>query len=368
MSGPLAGVRVLDLSRLLPGPACTWMLQGLGAAVDRVEAPVGGDFARHVPPFVDGVGAYFASISRGKRSLALDLRRPEAIEALLAILPAYDVVVEGFKPGVLEAMGLAPERMLARRPGLVVARLSGYGQTGPWRDRPGHDVNYVGLAGGILPSGHDEHGPVVPFAQNADLGGAMAAAMGIAAALFDRERTGRGRVLDVSLTEAVLTMLAPQVTGFSAEGRDPTPGGEVLSGGLPVYGTYACADGRWLTVGALEPKFRMALAGKVGAVERPDLAAAFRTRPRDAWVALLEDACTGPALAISELADHPQLRDRGAVLRAGRTTWVRPVLADAIVDGPVPGLGEHTEIVLAEGGLSADAIARLRAAGALGPA
>jgi alpha-methylacyl-CoA racemase len=358
----LEGVRVLDLSRLLPGPACTWYLQGMGAAVDRVETPGAGDFTRHIPPFVDGAGAYFAAVSRGKRSLAIDLRNPAAAGVLRRLLARYDVLVEGFKPGVMEQMGLAPEDLLREHPRLVIARLSGYGQTGPWRDRPGHDLNYVGLTGALAAAPVGEHRPGPKPVHVAALGGALVAATGIAAALYARERTGQGRILDVSLTEAALSFMAPHVVAFSAENREPIPGGEVLSGGFPVYGTYRCADGKWLTVGAVEPKFQAAVAAATGAVGRSDLAAAFARRTRDEWVEVLADACSGPALGLLELADHPQLASRSAVDRIGKTTWVRPPFASSPLDGPVPAVGEHTDAILEEGGFSQAERAALREA------
>lgn len=364
--GPLADVRILDLSRLLPGPACTWYLQGMGARVDRVESPGVGDFTRHIPPYVDGTGAYFAAVSRGKRSLALDLRKPGAASLVQRLLARYDVLVEGFKPGVLEAMGLDPAELLERHPKLVIARLSGFGQTGPWRDRPAHDLNYVGLTGSLAAAAEGPHGPAVPPVQVADLGGALIAATGIAAALYGRERTGRGRVLDVSLTEAALSFMAPHVVAFTAEGREPIAGGEVLSGGFPMYGVYRCADGRWLTVGAVEPKFQNAVASTVGAFGRDDLRAAFLTRPRDEWVELLAQACVGPVLAFAELAEHPQLRDRGAVARLGETTWVRPPLADEPLHGAVPGIGQHTDEILDEAGVDEGERLGLREAGLFG--
>lgn len=361
--GPLEGVRVLDLSRLLPGPACTAWLAGMGAAVDRVEPPGRGDFARHVPPFVDGYGAYFAATSAGKRSLAVDLWHAEGPPLIARLLERYDVLVEGFKPGVMEQMGLGPEVLLARYPRLVIARLSGFGQTGPWRDRPGHDVNYVGLTGwlGLTARGPDG-GVALPAAQAADTGGALAAAAGIAAALFARERTGHGRVLDVSLTEAALWMMGPVVTGATAQGQDPAPGTTIFNGGLPVYGTFECADGLWLTLGALEPKFQAALAAETRVLpsDRADLAAVFSTRTRADWLERLEQVCVGELLQPSELADHPQLAARGAAVRIRGTTWVRPPLGEIPAEGRCPALGEHTDEILREAGLSPEA---LRAAG-----
>lgn len=360
--GMLEGVRVLDLSRLVPGPACTWYLQGMGASVDRVEPPGAGDFTRHVPPFVDGVGSLFAALGRGKRSLALDLRKPAAVAALRAMLPRYDVLVEGFKPGVMEAMGLDPAELLARYPRLIVARISGYGQTGPWRDRPGHDLNFMGLSGALALAAPGPAGHAPLPVQIADLAGAQVAASGICAALFARERSGSGRVLDISLAEAALSFMSIWVPGATAEGRDPEPGKGILHGGVPLYGTYRCADGAWLTLGALEPKFQAALTAHTGGVSRSELEAAFATRPRDAWIADLAEACTSEVLGPNGLHEHPQLRERGAVVRLGQTTWVCPPFG-AVVDEPLPRVGEHTDAILGEAGIDA---AALRATGAAG--
>ncbi|MFT4625309.1 MAG: alpha-methylacyl-CoA racemase [Myxococcota bacterium] len=366
--GPLDGVKVLDLSRLLPGPACTWMLHGLGASVDRVETPGRGDFARHIPPFVDGVGVYFACVSRGKRSIAIDLRAPGGPDLVRDLVGRYDVLVEGFRPGVMEAMGLDPVLLVEENPGLVVARLSGFGQAGGWQDRVGHDINYVGVAGLLSAAAHDANGPALPPVQVADFGGASVAAMGIAAALFEREReraAGRsgGRVLDVSLAEAALVPMAPLVLSCTADGRPPVPGGEVLTGALPIYGCYACADGKWITVGALEPKFQAELVRATGGLDREHLASVFRTATRDEWVERLSGACVGPVLMPDELAGHSAFAGRGAVERLGSTTWVRAPFATGPA-GSLPALGEHTEAVLSEAGL-ADRIAGAREAGVI---
>lgn len=361
--GRLDGVRVLDLSRLLPGPAATAWLAGQGAVVDRVETPGRGDFARHIPPFVDGVGAYFAATSRGKRSLAVDLRHDEGPALLRALVPHYDVLVEGFRPGVMEAMGLGPDALHALHPGLVVARLSGFGQTGPWAQRPGHDVNYLGLAGALDGVAPGPNGLPIPWVQVADQAGALVAAAGIASALYARERTGRGDVLDISLTEAALWFANPAILGETGEGG-PTPRGQhILSGGLPMYGTYACADGRWITLGALEPKFQARLATAVdGDLGAEALRAAFAAKPRDAWVEALAEACVGPVLSPAELADHPQHTARQAVRQLGASSWVRPPLGD-LPEGAPPALGADSDEVLADAGLD---VARWRANGVLG--
>lgn len=363
---PLDGVRVLDLSRLLPGPACTWYLSGLGAAVDRVEPPTGGDPARAVPPLIQGEGAFFASMNAGDRSLALDLRHREGPAVLQRLLPQYDVLVEGFRPGVLEAVGLDPATLRARFPTLIVARLSGYGQTGPWSQRPGHDLNYQGLAGAVIQGGLTDRRPHVPGVQAADLGGAMSAALGIAAALYERGRTGLGQILDVSLTEAALSMVAPHVAIATAGGEPTAPGGGMLAGALPVYDTYRCSDGRWITVGALEPRFQRALLREVGSLDRDALRAAFAARPRDEWVERLADGCVGPVLDPMEIGEHPHLSAREAVEEVGGVHFVRPPFAPRDrARGPVPRLGEHTEAILTEAGLDRAEIAALRAAEAI---
>ncbi len=371
MSAPLEGIRVLDLSRLLPGPACTWALRGLGATVDRVEPPGRGDYARHLPPFVHGVGVYFAATSIGKRSLALALRHPSAAGVLRRLLTHYDVLVEGFRPGVLEAMGLEPAGLVATYPGLVVARLSGYGQTGPWSQRPGHDINYVGMTGLLAGVGQASAGPVLPPTQIADLSGALVAAMGIAAALFERERARArgaegGRVLDISLTEAALATAAPTILAATAARRDPTPGGEPLTGGLPVYRCYRCADGRWLTIGALEPKFHAALLAAGLPLDEGGLAETIATAPRDHWESLLAGACVGPVLAPTEVAGHPLHRQRGAVTEVDGATWVRPPLGQpGSATGPLPGIGEHSHVILTEAGFEQSEIEALVASGAV---
>ena len=358
--GPLADVRVLDLSRLLPGPACTWYLQGMGAQVDRVEALGRGDFSRQLPPHINGVGSLFAAMSRGKRSLAVDLRHDEGTAIVRRLVKNYHVLVEGFKPGVMENMGLDPVILLKEQPKLVVARLSGFGQTGPWRDRPGHDVNYIGLSGQLQGLAEESSGRVMPVVQVADLGGALVAAMGISAALFECERNGVGRILDVSLTEAALSFMAPHIPGICVSGRPQIPGGEILSGGHSTYGNYRCADDKIITLGALEPKFMQVLFGVTTKTDKKSLGEIFLTKTRDEWVELLPDACVAPSLTIDELAEHPQHAARNAVFRQDNTAWVTPPFGPGTTTGKVPKLGEDTDTILIDGGFSAAEIASLR--------
>lgn len=363
--GCLDDVRVLDLSRLLPGPACTAWLAGQGARVDRVETPGRGDFARHIPPFVGGVGAYFAATAPGKRHLAVNLRRPEGVQLIREILPSYDVLVEGFKPRVIEAMGLAPDDLLRLKPSLVIARLSGFGQSGPYADRPGHDLNYLGLTGMVDGMARMPDGRVAPPPfQLADMAGALVAAAGIASALVRAARTGEGGVVDVSLTEAALWCAGPPLLAATAEGIDPEPHALPLDGGLPVYGTYRCADGKWLTVGALEPRFQQALAEGLGDEASTPWEDLFASQPRDEWVDRLASACVGPALRPSEVASDPHLHARDAVRRMGPATFVRPAAGDwPSMGGAPPKVGAHTDEVLQGAGVPRARVEALREQG-----
>lgn len=355
---PLAGVRVLDLSRLLPGPYCTWTLAALGAEVIRVEPPTGGDYTRELPPVIDGHGVFFAAINRGKRSVTLDLRREEGREVFLALLKTADVLVEGFKPGVLAEIGLDPARLREEHPRLITCSITGYGQTGPLALEPGHDLNYQGYAGIIAAAG----GEGAPWpVQVADLaGGAQSAALAIVAALLGRATHGRGATLDCSMTEGAMALLAPHLATALAESRDLSPGGELLTGGYSAYRSYPCADGGWITVAPLEPKFMARLVGILSALREDGealdtseegLRALFLTRPRDEWVTLLRGACVGPALTAQELPSHPQHVARGAF---------EPVLGLPMVRAPfpwaqsaeVPRLGEGNRTILGALGLS----------------
>jgi alpha-methylacyl-CoA racemase len=355
----LDGIRILDLSRYLPGPACTWQLHGLGAQVDRVEPSRTGDPARHLPPMVNGTGALFASMSSGKRSLALDFRHPEARETLLSLASGYDVWVEGFRPGTLEAMGLHPAALFERNPGLILARISAYGQVGPWWNEPGHDLNFAGLSGitGAMAE------PTVLPVQIADFAGAYVAATTICAALVERARTGRGKVLDIALSEAALAFMAPHVLAASVQGGDPKPAGELLNGGWPLYGVYRCSDGEYVTLAAVEPKFQAMLAEWTGgAVDRAALEQMFATAPRDVWVQRCGAACVAPVLRITEVGHHPAFSGRGAAEAAAGAMWVRPPLGRTVEEA-VPSLGEHTDAILREAGYSEERLRELRTAG-----
>ena len=265
---PLAGVRVLDLTRLLPGGFCTLLLADLGAAVVKVEDPQGGDYSRLMPPFTPtGVGAVYAGLNRGKRSVILDLKRAEDRDLFLRLAERADVVVESFRPGVMDRLGVGAATLLARNPRLVYCALTGYGQTGPLRDVVGHDINYIGTAGLLDLNGPADGPPVVPGAQLADLSGALVATLGILAALLRRAGTGQGGVVDTSMTEAAFALLSLPWTEFAGAGEAARRGAHILSGGWACYNVYQAADGRSLALGCLEPKFWAAFCQMV---EQPD--------------------------------------------------------------------------------------------------
>jgi crotonobetainyl-CoA:carnitine CoA-transferase CaiB-like acyl-CoA transferase len=357
----LDGIRVIDLSRLLPGPMCTWYLAGMGATVVKVEEPGKGDYLRFSPPYCsDGQGAWFSSVNSGKRSVALDLKRPVHVEALHALLEEADVLVESFRPGVMARLGLAPELLTERYPRLVICSITGFGQDGPFADLPGHDLGYMAVTGGLSLGTRRDGVPDLPGLQVADTaGGALMAAFRICAALLERERTGRGSWLDVAMTDGVLSLVAPAFAGMAASGELPAPGGEPLSGGAPNYGLYRCKDGGVIALAALEPKFWMSLCASIGQdvpMDPEEIAALIATRDRDEWADLLGPACVNAMLEISEVAEHPHHQARGMFVGEGMDLRVRPPFPGGAecASQPAPQLGAHTVEELAHVGFDAD--------------
>lgn len=375
----LGDLLVLDLTRHLPGPYATQLLADLGARVIKVEAPPAGDPTRVVPPLDErGVSAAFRALNQGKRSLALDLKRPEAVELLRRLCARVDVLVEGFRPGVLARLGLDPQALQVEHPRLVGCSITGYGLSGPYVDRPGHDLNYQSYAGALWVTVDRDGRPVLPGVQQGDLSAAWAATCGILAALHERERTGRGRWVDACMLDALVSAQALHL-GPHRAGARTAPGELPLSGGIPSYGLFRCADQRWVALGALEPKFFQVFCAAIDRPEwadrqfdaslRAELEALFLTRPRDEWRFILEDAgcCLSPVLDYDELQEDPQVVARG-LLPADRpvASPVRflPPLPPA-AGAPFPTrVGEHSGAVLRdELGLGPDEIAALFARG-----
>lgn len=356
----LSGVRVLDLSRLLPGPFATWLLQAHGAEVVKLEDPRGGDYLRWIPPFDGALGAMFTALNRDKRSVTLDLRQPEGQRALRALLPRFDVVLESFRPGVLGRFGLDFGTLHERHPGLVLASLTGFGQTGAWASQPGHDVNFQGLAGLLAPAARADGVPSLPALPVADLaGGALMAAFTITAALLQRERTGAGARLDLSMTDGAAALLYPFVATTLAAPSPPAPGADMLTGGQPCYGVYRCSDERLITLAALEPQFLKLLFEATGLGPAPPskdaLVEIFATQPRDHWVELLAPACVAPLLELEELLEGSLVASRGVLGRGDHGLWACPP-EGLPAKGPAPALGAHSRGELEAAGLDFDAL------------
>ena len=354
---PLTGVRILDLTRLLPGAFCTQLLADMGADVIKIEEPGSGDYMRWTPPLVStsegapGQSALFIALNRNKRSVALDLKTERGHEALLRLTDTAHVLVEGNRPGVMTRLGLGWDVLHARNPRLVMCSITGYGQTGPFAQRAGHDLNYAAIAGVLGLSG-ERGGPPLPLpVQVADIGGGgLQPAAAILAALVAVERGGQGRHLDISMTDGTVGWLSLAFAA-SAAGEPVGRGDQRLAGRYPCYRVYACKDGGYYSVAALEPKF---WAGLCAALERPDLvdeqfseeasvqdavADVFAARTRAEWEKRLAtvDACCEPVLDLDEVASHPQIAARG--------------LFERMQAGRAPALGEHTDELLREIGL-----------------
>ena len=371
MSQPLSGVRVVDLTRLLPGAFATLMLAELGAEVIKVEDPAGGDPMRRLPPLLDGRGLYDLLLNRGKKSVALDLRTPAGREAIGRLIDRADVVVESFRPGAARRLGVSAEQVRARCPDVVHCAITGYGQTGPYTERPGHDLNYVALSGMLAA---DRPEPLsLPRMFIADVGGgAMHAVVGILAALFARERQGEGASLDISMHEAALYWV------MLPAARELVESAARAAGDLPTFGRHACynvyrtADGERVALGALEPKFWHAFCSAVGRGDLvgrhlsdeadqaqliEEVAGIFAGRTRQEWVAFFSshDVCLTPVNSPVEALADPHVIARGAVTAAAAAGGARalkpPFLAQRADLSPAPDLGEHNDEILGEADL-----------------
>jgi alpha-methylacyl-CoA racemase len=396
MSGALDDVRVLDLTRLLPGGFCSLLLSDFGADVVKVEDTGMGDYVRWAPPYygtddqqeLGTRSALYLALNRGKRSIRLDLKSEGGREAFLRLAREFDVVLESFRPGVLDRLGVGYERLRTENPRLVYCAITGYGQTGPNTGRAGHDTNYLALNGVLGLTGAADGPPVQSAGQVADLGGGgLMAAFGVMAALRERERSGEGQLVDVSMTDGSLAWLCMAAAGYLCSGEVPRRGRESLNGGIACYLPYEAADG-WVSCGALEPKFWKAFCDGVG---RPDLiehqfaapgsegwrhvADVFRSRSRDEWRRFNDehDCCIEPVLDLDEALASELVRAREMVVELDQPELGPVRLLGVPVklsrtpgepDRPAPALGEHTRTVLAEAGIGEEAIASLIESGA----
>ncbi|MGI8594792.1 MAG: CaiB/BaiF CoA transferase family protein [Solirubrobacteraceae bacterium] len=394
MTLPLADVRVLDLSRLLPGGFCSLMLADFGAEVLKVEDTGVGDYLRWSPPYYEGAhesakSALYLALNRNKRSIRINLKQERGKEVLRRLARSYDVLLESFRPGVLDRLGVGYETLRAENPGLVYCAITGYGQDGPYRDRSGHDMNYLGLVG-LLGLTGDRHGPPIqPAGQIADIGGgALMAAFGILAALHERDRSGEGQLVDVSMADGALSWLAMVAGRYFADGILPRRGDLELAGRLICYRPYACKDGH-VTLGALEPKFWAAWCRGVdredlidkqfeapGTDVHADVEEIFLERTREEWrtFASRHDCCLEPVLDLDEALDSELVRARQMVVEldqpgTGRVRQlgvpVKLSRTPGAVRAPGPELGEHTCEVLASLGYSDEEAAALEESGAV---
>jgi len=393
MKGPLASLKVLDFSTLLPGPFASLLLADMGARVLRVESPTRMDLVRVLPPHDDGVSASHAYLNRNKRSIALDLKRPEAVEVVKQLVREYDIVLEQFRPGVMDKLGVGYEALKAINPKLIYVSITGYGQTGPYRDRAGHDINYLALAGVASYTGRRDTGPLPLGVQLADIaGGSLHGVMGLLAAVIHRQQTGEGQQVDISMTDCAFSLNGMAGAGYLACGVEPGMETQALNGGS-FYDYYRTRDGRWFSVGSLEPQFMQQFCAAIG---RPELAARglspkaedqrllkreiaieFEKRDFADWCErfAVVDACVEPMLPLSEAVEHPQIQARGLVTEVPRgdgrsqRQMACPIRFSAGLPAPKHigvAAGAHSAEVLAELGYSDEQVAALKAAGAVG--
>ncbi len=390
--GPLAGLRVLDLTRLLPGPVATMHLADLGAEVIKIEDTGAGDYARAMGPGERQAGGsgdslFFRMVNRNKKSLRLDLKQAAGVEIFLRLAKDADVIFESFRPGVVDKLGIGYEAVRALNPRIVYCAITGYGQTGPWADHAGHDINYLATAGLLdqigSNDGEQSGPPAIPNLQVGDLlGGALTPLLGVLAAVIGAKASGQGSHVDVAMTDAVLAhTIFPLVTTL-VHGRPAPRGGDLLTGGVPCYGVYRTADDRYLAVGALEPKFWQAMCtalgrpdlaphglatGSKGRETKAELAALLASKPLAHWQPIFAaaDCCVTPILRLDEAVQHPQVLAREMVVDVGGTRQYAPPFklsawpwADA---APAPAAGADSEAVLKAAGYVDSDIARLRA-------
>jgi crotonobetainyl-CoA:carnitine CoA-transferase CaiB-like acyl-CoA transferase len=366
---PLQSVRVLDLSRLLPGPFCTMILADFGADVIKIEEPLQGDYARSYEPKLADMGVMFHSLNRNKKSVCLDLKTEEGKTEFLQMVKEADVVVESFRPGVMKRLGLDYGVLEKINPRLVYCAITGYGQTGPFARTPGHDINYISYSGLLELNGEKEGKPVVPAVQIADLaGGAYPAVTGILLALLERETSGKGQFIDISMMDGVISLLQATLPNYLMKNISAKRGEQMLSGGLACYEVYQTKDQRWLSVGALELKFWQVFCGKIEKPEfvplleapaeiqyklKHEIQSIIYTKTLAEWLDIFQDAeaCVSPVLTFEEMVKHPQVRVREMIETMNmqgeeiqqigipiKLSWTPGSIRTA-----APKLGEHTK-------------------------
>ncbi|MFQ6080080.1 MAG: CaiB/BaiF CoA transferase family protein [Candidatus Bathyarchaeia archaeon] len=368
----LDGIRVLDLTRLLPGDYCTLLLGDMGAEVIKVEEPRLGDYIRWLPPLIRGQSIFHLMLNRNKKSMKLNLKSEKSREVFYRLVERSDVVVEGFRPSVVKRLGIDYDSVSEANPHIVYCSMSGYGQDGPYRDKPGHDVNYLGYGGVLSLVGPTNSAPVIPGIQIADLTTALMAATAILAALLAREKMGRGQYIDVSFLDVTVSLTVLPAASYFAEGRPPRPGRWWLNGGYPCYNVYETKDGKYITIGCIEERFWANLCRALGVVDFVKYQYAgedkleemfevirniFKSRSLDEWLRVLpkEDVPCGPVYELSEVFEDPQILYRKMIMEVeypavGKIKQLGTPLkfseTPCEIRSPPPRLGEHTEQIL----------------------
>jgi len=378
MAGPLSGIRILEIAGIGPGPFAAMMLADMGAEVVRVD---------RVQAVRDNVtGSHWDVMLRGRRNVALDLKHPEGVEALLTLVEGADAIIEGFRPGVMERLGVGPDQCLARNPKLVFGRMTGWGQEGPYANSAGHDINYIALAGALAHFGRAGEPPTPPLNMVGDFGGGgMLLAFGVVCALLESQRSGKGQVVDAAMVDGSAVLMS-MFWAFKNIGMfdESARGTNLLDTGAHFYDVFECADGEWVSIGSIEPQFYALLLEKTGVSAefaaqmdrskwpqlKEKLAAVFRTKTRAQWNEIMEgtDVCYAPVLRMSEAAQHPHNVARNTFVEVAGITQPAPAprYSRTITNMPTPPAhaGEHTRAVLADWGFDADRIDALVAAGA----
>ena len=378
--GPLLGIRILDFTRLYPGPLATMMMGELGAEVIKIEDPTAPDPMRFYPPHLKEESAGFLAVNRFKYSLALNYRHPEGQQVFRDLVARSDVVIESFRPGIMDDIGIGYRKMREVNPGIIYVSISGYGQEGPLATYASHDLNYLALSGILSITGTPQQ-PIIPGIQLADIaGGTYMALIATMMALWQRERTGKGQHMDVSMLDATFPLMTLQWAHFHASGQMPLRGAAILSGGMAAYNVYRCADGKFVALAAIEPKFWETFCEQVGHPEWKDsyftigkaqheliqqVAAVFAQHPRDYWIRLAEthDICLTPVLDMQDIPAYPHIRHRRLFRQGDALPHIRiPLNVSEENDPnkwPAPRLGQHSISVLKNVGFSQNTIDRL---------
>ncbi|MFO8056202.1 MAG: CaiB/BaiF CoA-transferase family protein [bacterium] len=384
MSGPLSGVKVLDFTRLLPGPFGTMILADLGAEVVRVESAGAPDLLTYLPPVDGEVSTAHRQMNRSKKSLVINLKKDEGKNIIKRLVRSFDVVIEQFRPGVMDRLGVGYDQLKEENPWVIFCSITGYGQDGPYRDRAGHDINYLALSGIMSYTGRKETGPVLSGIQIADqCAGGMNAVIALLAALYHRERTGQGQRIDISMTDGAVHLGALMASAALFTGEDPGREGFMLNGG-GYYDFYETSDGGYVSVGGLEPPFFKAMCGALGRDDlagyqgasgdkatylKDELTKEFKKKTRKEWEEIFSevDACVEPVLSVSEMADHPQTKarkmvaevesDKGASRQVASPYKFERTPCEYRFAGVKPG--SHTREVLTEAGFDEDEIQEL---------